>query len=109
MRRFGQALGLRAERLAEYKRYHERIWPEIRDALARAGITNYSIYHFRGQLFGYYEYTGPDEDYEARMQTLAAAPRMREWWDIMEPMQAPLEGRKPGAWWAEMEEVYHLD
>ncbi len=109
MKRFGQVLGLRPERLAEYKRHHERIWPEIADALAQAGITNYSIYHFHGQLFGYYEYTGPDEDYEARMQTLAAAPRMREWWDIMEPMQAPLEGRKLGAWWAEMEEVFHLD
>ena len=34
---------------------------------------------------------------------------MREWWDIMEPMQVPLEGRKPGAWWADMEEVFHID
>ena len=57
----------------------------------------------------YYEYTGPDGDYETRMKTLAEAPRMREWWDIMEPMQVPLEGRAPGAWWADMEEVFHVD
>jgi L-rhamnose mutarotase len=80
-----------------------------RSALRKAGIANYSIYHFRGQLFAYYEYTGPEAEYEARMKDLAAAPRMREWWDIMEPMQVPLEGRKPGAWWAEMEEVFHID
>ena len=43
------------------------------------------------------------------MKELAAAPRMREWWDIMEPMQVPLEGRTPGAWWADMEEVFHHD
>ena len=38
---------------------------------------------------------------------MAAAPRMREWWDIMEPMQEPLATRKEGEWWAEMEEVFH--
>ena len=109
MKRFGEVLGLQPGRLEEYKRHHAKIWPEIEDALGKAGITNYSIYHLRGQLFAYYEYTGPDDDYEARMKALGAAPRMREWWAIMEPMQAPLEGRQPGAWWAEMEEVFHLD
>ena len=38
---------------------------------------------------------------------MAAAPRMREWWDIMEPMQEPLATREEGEWWAEMEEVFH--
>ena len=109
MKRFGQLLGLRPGKLEEYKRYHASIWPEIARAIHEAGIRNYSIYHFRGQLFAYFEYTGPEGEYEARMKTLAAAPRMREWWDVMEPMQAPLEGRKPGAWWAEMEEVFHQD
>jgi L-rhamnose mutarotase len=27
----------------------------------------------------------------------------------MEPMQEPLSTRKQGEWWAEMEEVFHLD
>jgi L-rhamnose mutarotase len=27
----------------------------------------------------------------------------------MEPMQEPLSTRKDGEWWAEMEEVFHLD
>jgi len=27
----------------------------------------------------------------------------------MEPMQEPLPTRKQGEWWAEMEEVFHLD
>ena len=109
MKRFGQLLGLRPEKLEEYKRYHVSIWPEIAKAIREAGIRNYSIYHFRGQLFAYFEYAGPAAEYEARMKTLAAAPRMREWWDVMEPMQVPLEGRKPGAWWADMEEVFHQE
>jgi len=109
MKRFGQLLGLRPEKLEEYKRYHVAIWPEIARAIREAGIRNYSFYHFHDQLFAYFEYTGPEAEYEARMKTLAAAPRMREWWDVMEPMQVPLEGRKPGAWWADMEEVFHQD
>ena len=108
-RRIGQLLGLRPERLEEYKRYHVKIWPEIAEAIAKAGIRNYSIFHFRGQLFAYFEYVAPEAEYEARMKELAAAPRMREWWDVMEPMQVPLEGRRPGAWWADMQEVFHQD
>ena len=108
-RRFGQVLGLKPEALGEYSSMHVRIWPQIEDALREAGVRNYSIFHFRGQLFSYFEYVGPPHEYAARMQRLAQAPRMREWWDLMEPMQIPLEGRASGAWWAEMQEVFHLD
>ena len=109
MMRFGQRLSVKPERLAEYVRYHERIWPEIEHAIRAAGIRNYSIFHFQGELFGYYEYVGPAEEYASRMRTLAAAPRMREWWDLMEAMQIPHPARKPGEWWAEMREVFHQD
>ncbi len=107
MRRFGQYLKVDPARIAEYKRYHEKIWPEIAAAQEKAGIQNYSIFLFGDLLFGYYEYLGPPEEYEARMRELANAPRMREWWDLMEPMQRPVPGRKPGEWWASMEEVFH--
>jgi L-rhamnose mutarotase len=109
MMRFGQRLGLRPECLAEYIRYHKKIWPEIEAAIHEAGIRNYSIFHHQGELFGYYEYIGPPDQYAARMQTLAAAPRMREWWDIMEAMQIPNPARKPGTWWTVMDEVFHQD
>jgi L-rhamnose mutarotase len=109
VKRFGQVIGLERTRLAEYQRYHAKIWPEIEQAIREAGIRNYSIFHHDGQLFGYYEYVGPEHEYAARMQALARAPRMREWWDIMESMQIPVPGRAPGEWWAEMQEVFHQD
>ena len=109
MRRFGQVLGIRPECIDEYKRYHARIWPEIEGAIRAAGIRNYSIFLSGEQLFGYYEYHGPDEEYETRMQRLAEAPRMREWWDLMEPMQIPDPARPEGAWWSDMDEVFHQD
>jgi L-rhamnose mutarotase len=109
MKRFGQRIGIDPSRLAEYRAYHARIWPEIEAAIREAGIRNYSIFHRDAQLFAYFEYHGPEAEFEARMAALASAPRMREWWDVMEPMQRPLEDRPPGSWWAPMDEVFHQD
>ena len=35
--------------------------------------------------------------------------KTQEWWTVCNPMQAPLEHRKPGEWWASMEEVFHTE
>ena len=105
--RHGFVLRVKLERLEEYKEYHRAVWPEILEAINEAGIRNYTIFLKDDLLFGYYEYVGPPDEYDQRQQALAAAPRMREWWDIMEPMQEPLATRKQGEWWAEMEEVFH--
>lgn len=109
MKRFGQTLGVRPECVEEYRRYHASIWPEIAEAIEHAGIRNYSIFLLGERLFAYFEYVGPEEEYAARMEVLAQAPRMREWWDIMEPMQMPDPNREPGSWWSNMQEVFHQD
>ena len=41
--------------IAEYKRRHDEIWPEMKEVLHEAGITNYSIWNVGDELFGYYE------------------------------------------------------
>lgn len=109
MKRVGAILGLKPEAEEEYKRHHRRIWPEIEQAIREAGITRYSIFHRDGVMFAYYEYTGPEEEYAERMRRLDAAPRMQEWYALMQPMQVPVDGRRPGEWWAAMEEVFHQD
>ncbi len=35
---------VRAERLAEYRERHERVWPEMLEALREAGWSNYSLF-----------------------------------------------------------------
>ena len=41
--------------LDEYIRRHDEIWPEMKEVLHEAGITNYSIWNVGDELFGYYE------------------------------------------------------
>lgn len=109
MQRMGMVIGLKAEKIAEYKRLHAAVWPEILDMISKCNIRNYSIFLKEPEnlLFGYWEYHGTD--FEADAAKMAADPKTQEWWDVCMPCQEPLETRKEGEWWAMMEEVFHHD
>jgi L-rhamnose mutarotase len=109
MQRMGMVIGLKPEKIAEYKRLHAAVWPEILDMISKCNIRNYSIFLKEPEnlLFGYWEYHGAD--FEADAAKMAADPKTQEWWDICMPCQEPLETRKDGEWWAMMEEVFHHD
>ena len=107
MERHSSVIKIKPERLEEYKEYHVEVWPEVLDMLRKCNIRNYSIYYKDGYLFGYFEYHG--NDFKADMAKIDAHPKSQEWEDIMMPMQEPLETRTEGEWWAEMEEVFHMD
>ena len=107
MERHGSVIGIKSERLEEYKAYHANVWPEVLDMIKKCNIRNYSIYHKDGYLFSYFEYVG--DDFKADMAKMAADPKTQEWWKVVGPMQTPLETRSEGEWWAEMEEVFHVE
>lgn len=107
MKRYGWVIGVKPDKIEEYKAYHAAVWPEVLEMIRQCNIRNYSIFLKDQTLFGYYEYHG--EDHEADMKKMAAHPKTQEWWAIMGPMQQPLATRREGEWWAEMEEVFHMD
>ena len=94
MKRYGQIIGLKPEKFKEYVRYHAAVWPGVLKTIRECNIRNYAIFHKDGTLFAYFEYIG--EDFEADMAKMAADPETQRWLEIMEPMQAPLEGRGEG-------------
>lgn len=104
MKRYGSIIGVRPEKLEEYKRLHAAVWPSVLRMIKECNIQNYSIYYRDGMLFSYFEYTGID--YAADMARMAADPETQRWWAVCEPCQIPLTS---GAWWTEMEEVFHAD
>ncbi|HEV2899446.1 MAG TPA: L-rhamnose mutarotase [Pseudaminobacter sp.] len=109
MQRMGSVLGIKPEAIVEYKRIHADVWPEVLATIAACGIRNYTIFLKEPEnlLFAYFEYHGTD--FAADAAKMAADPKTQEWWSICMPMQAPLETRMAGEWWAEMEEVFHVD
>ncbi|WP_417524917.1 L-rhamnose mutarotase [Marinovum sp.] len=108
MTRMGHVIGLKPEHLAQYKRLHADVWPEVLARLRASNITNYTIFLREPEMlmFSYWEYTG--SDFEADNAAIAADPVTQEWWKVCGPMQQPLDSRAEGEWWAPMEEVFHL-
>jgi len=107
MKRFGQVIGVKPQDFERYKKYHAAVWPGVLDMINKCNIHNYSIFYKDNMLYAYFEYTG--SNFADDMARMAADPKTQEWWAIMEPMQAPVETRAKGEWWANMEEVFHVD
>ena len=105
--RYGWVIQVKEEKLDEYKRLHANPWPEVDSMIKACNIQNYSIYYRDGLLFSYLEYTG--DDFEADMARMAADSITNVWWSLTDPCQEPVESAGEGVWWADMEEVYHLD
>lgn len=105
--RYGSVIKVRPEKLDEYKALHANPWPGVNKMIRECNIRNYSIYYRDGYLFSYFEYTG--KDFEADMQKMAEDSLTQEWWKLTDPCQEPVGSADEGVWWADMEEVYHLD
>lgn len=107
MKRYGMVIGVKPGKIEEYKKLHAAVWPDVLKMIKNCNIRNYSIYLKDDQLFSYFEYTG--DDFNADMEKMAADPVTQQWWDVCKPCQEPLETRKEGEWWAEMEEVFYFE
>jgi L-rhamnose mutarotase len=91
----------------EYKKLHAAVWPSVLRMISDCNIRNYSIYHKDGYLFSYFEYTG--KDFAADMRKMADDPETQRWWSVCMPLQQPLDTRKEGEWWSDMEELFHTE
>ena len=76
----------------EYRRRHDEIWPELKAALAQAGIRDYSIFldQVTLTLFAVLRLT-PDNTRNA----LPSLPIMRRWWDSMADLMEVDQANRP--------------
>lgn len=107
MKRYGMVIKLKAGALNEYKRLHAAVWPKVLTTIKDCNIRNYSIFHKDGFLFSYFEYAG--NDFNEDMKKMADDTETQRWWAVCKPLQEPIETRKEGEWWADMDEVFHTD
>jgi L-rhamnose mutarotase len=107
MRRFGQVIRVRPDRIAEYEALHAEPWPGVLGAIRAANIRNYTIFRHGELLFACFEYVG--DDFEADMAGMAAQPIVKDWWKLTDAMQEPFPERGAGTWWLTVPEIFHTD
>jgi len=94
--------------IAEYRCYHEKIWPEITKSIRDAGILDMEIYLLSTRMFMIME-VDDNFSFEKKAGADAANPKVLEWEELMWRFQKPLPNAKPGEKWLSMERIFKLD
>jgi L-rhamnose mutarotase len=94
--------------IAEYKRYHEKIWPEITKSIRDSGIEDLEIYQLGTRLFMVME-VGENFSFAAKAKADRENAKVQEWENLMWKFQKPLPNAKPGEKWILMEQIFKLE
>lgn len=110
MRRYCLTLDLKddPQLIAEYKQYHEKIWPEIAQSIREAGIEDMEIYLLGTRMFMIME-VNESFSFEKKAAADRANPKVHEWEALMWKYQEALPQAKPGEKWLLMERVFKLE
>jgi len=109
-RRYCLALDLKNDPklIAEYRLYHEKIWPEITQSIKNSGIEDLEIYLLGTRLFMIME-VNDNFSFEAKARADHNNPKVQEWEELMWKFQQPLPQAKPGEKWLLMERIFKLE
>jgi L-rhamnose mutarotase len=109
MNRYCFALDLKddPQLIAEYEKYHQRIWPEIAKSLLSAGIRELQIYRIMNRLFMILD-TDDEFSFEKKLQQDQLDLKVQEWETLMWKYQQALPGSKAGEKWRMMDKIFDL-
>ena len=104
MKRHAFKMKLKPGVVAEYKKRHDEIWPELAAELRAAGISDYSIFLDEETLTLFAVQKLGDKNSAA---ALPDSPVVRKWWNYMAPLMEVQPDNAPVA--KPLPEVFHLD
>lgn len=109
-RRFCLTLDLKDDPklIAEYRRYHEKIWPEITRSIKDSGIEGLEIYLFGARMVMIME-VNEHFSFEAKARADQSNPKVQEWENLMWRFQQSLPQAKLGEKWQLMEKIFDLE
>ncbi|HEY5219586.1 MAG TPA: L-rhamnose mutarotase [Gemmatimonadaceae bacterium] len=109
IRRYCLALDLKDDPklIAEYERYHERIWPEITASIRSAGIVDMEIYRTGNRLFMVME-VAEDFSFDAKSAADMRDAKVQKWETLMATYQQALPWAVPGEKWVLMDRIFKL-
>ena len=88
----------------EYKKRHDAIWPELREELTNAGVSDYSIYLDEETLTLFAFQKLCDEN---TAEDLPQKAIVRKWWDYMADIMDVNPDNSPVC--IPLKEVFHMD
>ncbi|MFY0651974.1 MAG: L-rhamnose mutarotase [Cyclobacteriaceae bacterium] len=93
--------------IAEYEKYHEKIWPEITESITSSGVLSSEIYRVGTRMFMILEV---DEtfSFERKAEMDKGNQKVEEWEELMWKYQQALPWAKEGEKWMLMEKVFDL-
>jgi L-rhamnose mutarotase len=94
--------------IAEYKRYHEKIWPEITKSIKDSAVLDLEIYLLGTRMFMIMEV---DEtfSFEKKAEADRTNPKVQEWENLMWKFQQALPKARSGEKWLLMEKIFKLE
>jgi L-rhamnose mutarotase len=90
--------------LAEYKKRHDEIWPELAKAHSDAGISDYSIFYDEETLTLFAFQKLSDKNTACKMKNLAV---VQKWWDYNADLMETHSDNMPV--FTPLCEVFHMD
>lgn len=95
------------EKIAEYQRLHQRIWPEVAAHLRQHGIVDMEIYRLGARLSMVMEV---NEHFNAQdfAQASEQNPHIQRWEALMWQFQQPTPWTPAGEKWAVMARIFSL-
>jgi L-rhamnose mutarotase len=108
-RRFCLTLDLKDDPalIAEYRKYHEKIWPEITESIKNSGIVDMEIYLLGTRMFMIME-VSESFSFEKKAMADQKDPKVQAWEQRMWKFQQALPGANPGEKWLRMERIFKL-
>ena len=94
--------------IAEYERFHQEVWPEIRQSIRDGGITDMEIYRLDDRLFMIME-VSEAFSFEKKGAMDAANPMVQKWEELMWKYKVAVPGGKPGEKWRVMTKIFSLN
>ena len=96
------------ELIAEYRKHHETIWPEITESIKNSGIVDMEIYLLGTRMFMIME-VNESFSFEKKAKSDRQDPKVQEWEQLMWKFQQTLPQAKPGEKWLRMERIFKLE
>ena len=93
--------------IAEYKRHHESVWPEIVESIRDSGVVDMEIYLLGTRMFMVME-VDDDFSFESKASADGSNPKVLEWEQLMGKFQQVLPEAQPGEKWLRMERIFKL-